>query len=51
MPGIFIVESMAQTAAVFTLDDLMKNDKEKYNVYFVTIDNVKFRKMVLPGIH
>ena len=29
MPGIFIVESMAQTAAVFTLDDLMKNDKEK----------------------
>ena len=50
MPGVLIVESMAQTAAVFTLDNLMKNDKEKkYNVYFMTIDNVKFRKMVLPG--
>lgn len=50
MPGVLIVESMAQTAAVFTLDNLMKNDKEKkHNVYFMTIDNVKFRKMVLPG--
>lgn len=48
MPGVLIVESMAQTAAIFTLDK--KNDKEKkYNVYFMTIDNVKFRKMVLPG--
>ena len=50
MPGVLIVESMAQTAAVFTLDNLMKNDKEKkHNVYFMTIDNVKFRKMVIPG--
>ena len=46
MPGVLIVEAMAQVAWV-----LMLNKKEnigKY-AYFLTLDNVKFRKTVVPG--
>ena len=48
MPGVMIVEAMAQTAAVLvtkTLDLLDKN----MMVYFMTIDSTKFRGMVVPG--
>lgn len=48
MPGILIVEAMAQTAAVMVgvANDLA--DKSML-VYFMGIDGVKFRRMVRPG--
>ncbi|KAA3597144.1 MAG: 3-hydroxyacyl-[acyl-carrier-protein] dehydratase FabZ [Calditrichaeota bacterium] len=47
MPGVLILEAMAQTGAV-----LLKNlvpDFEKKLVYFAAIDNAKFKKPVVPG--
>lgn len=48
MPGVLIVEAMAQTAAVLvgvTLDVADRN----LLTYFMAIDNCKFRSMVVPG--
>jgi UDP-3-O-[3-hydroxymyristoyl] N-acetylglucosamine deacetylase/3-hydroxyacyl-[acyl-carrier-protein] dehydratase len=47
MPGVLIVEAMAQTGGIL----LLKDDAEVENklVVFMGIDNVKFRKTVLPG--
>jgi len=47
MPGVLIVESMAQTGAILLLDALEK--PEEKIAYFMGINNVKFRKPVLPG--
>ena len=47
MPGVLIVEAMAQTAAVLALRDLP--DREKQLSLFSTIDNAKFRRPVVPG--
>ena len=46
MPGVLIVESMAQTACVMLLSQ--PNYKGKL-AYFMSIDGVKFRKIVFPG--
>jgi 3-hydroxyacyl-[acyl-carrier-protein] dehydratase len=48
MPGVLIVEAMAQTAGVLVFKSL---PEEKYGqaVYFLGIDNVRFRKPVVPG--
>ncbi|GGG58702.1 3-hydroxyacyl-[acyl-carrier-protein] dehydratase FabZ [Salipiger pallidus] len=48
MPGVTIVEAMAQTAAVMVGTALDLADKE-LKVYFMAIDNCKFRRMVVPG--
>jgi 3-hydroxyacyl-[acyl-carrier-protein] dehydratase len=48
MPGVLIIEAMAQTAGVLILSTEFKGDKGKI-VYFMTIDAVKFRKPVVPG--
>ena len=48
MPGVMIVESMAQTAAVLVVHTLGP-DAEGKLVYFMSIDNARFRKPVLPG--
>jgi len=48
MPGVLIVEAMAQTAGVLAF----KSNPEEYQkkpVYFLGIDNVRFRKTVVPG--
>ena len=48
MPGVTIIEAMAQTSAVMagvSLDMLDRNMK----IYFMAIDNCKFRRMVVPG--
>lgn len=48
MPGVAIVEAMAQTAAVLvnlTLDMVDKN----IGIYLMAVDNAKFRRMVVPG--
>ncbi|MBN2645637.1 MAG: 3-hydroxyacyl-ACP dehydratase FabZ [Desulfuromonadaceae bacterium] len=47
MPGVLIVEAMAQVGGLFaTLNDEIGDDKV---TYFTGIDNVKFRKPVRPG--
>jgi 3-hydroxyacyl-[acyl-carrier-protein] dehydratase len=48
MPGVLIVEAMAQTAACLVVKTLGEDAKGKI-VYFMTIDNARFRKPVVPG--
>lgn len=48
MPGVLIVEAMAQTAALVVVDFLGEEAQGKV-VYFMTIDNARFRKPVTPG--
>lgn len=48
MPGVLIIESMAQTAAILVVQTLGK-DAEGKLVYFMTIDSARFRKPVVPG--
>jgi 3-hydroxyacyl-[acyl-carrier-protein] dehydratase len=47
MPGVLIVEAMAQTSAVMVVDTMGK--KENRLVYFMTVDQARFRKPVVPG--
>ncbi|HYZ63704.1 MAG TPA: 3-hydroxyacyl-ACP dehydratase FabZ, partial [Acetobacteraceae bacterium] len=48
MPGVLIVESMAQTAAVLVVETLGPDSAGKL-VYFMTIEAAKFRRPVVPG--
>ena len=48
MPGVLIVEAMAQTAGVLVVDTLGAFDQDLL-VYFMTIDNCRFRAKVVPG--
>ena len=48
MPGVLIVEAMAQTAAVLVVHTLGP-DAEGKLVYFMSVDNARFRKPVFPG--
>lgn len=48
MPGVTIVEAMAQSAAVMVGAGLGMEDKNLL-VYFMSIDSCKFRRMVVPG--
>jgi 3-hydroxyacyl-[acyl-carrier-protein] dehydratase len=48
MPGVMIVESMAQTAAILVVKTLGEDAKGKL-VYFMTVDNARFRRPVTPG--
>ncbi|HNQ92688.1 MAG TPA: 3-hydroxyacyl-ACP dehydratase FabZ [Alphaproteobacteria bacterium] len=48
MPGVLIVESMAQTAGVLVVHTMGAEGEGKL-VYFMTIDNAKFRRPVVPG--
>ncbi len=47
MPGVLIVEAMAQTAGVLVLKSIP--DREKKLVLLVAIENAKFRRPVVPG--
>ena len=47
-PGVYQVEAMAQTAAVMAGVGLDLADKD-FGVYFMAMDNVKFRRKVVPG--
>jgi 3-hydroxyacyl-[acyl-carrier-protein] dehydratase len=48
MPGVLIVEAMAQTAAVLVVHTLGPEWERKL-VYFMSIDNARFRRPVFPG--
>jgi UDP-3-O-[3-hydroxymyristoyl] N-acetylglucosamine deacetylase / 3-hydroxyacyl-[acyl-carrier-protein] dehydratase len=47
MPGVLIVEAMAQAGGVFVLSQV--TDPENYSTYFMKIDKVKFKRKVVPG--
>jgi UDP-3-O-[3-hydroxymyristoyl] N-acetylglucosamine deacetylase/3-hydroxyacyl-[acyl-carrier-protein] dehydratase len=47
MPGVIIVEAMAQTGGILILSSVP--DPENYLTFFMKIDNVKFKHKVLPG--
>jgi len=47
MPGVLIVEAMAQVGGMLLMGDL--EDPESKVVYFTALDNVRFRRPVLPG--
>ncbi len=47
MPGVIIVEAMAQTGGILILSSVP--DPENYLTFFMKIDNVKFKQKVLPG--
>jgi len=54
MPGVLILESMAQVAGVLafastgTLDEIEQNMEDKV-IYFMSVDKLKFRRPVVPG--
>ena len=48
MPGVLIIEAMAQTAAVLVVETLGP-DAEGKLVYFMSIDDCRFRQPVVPG--
>ena len=48
MPGVLIVESMAQTAGVLVVETLGEASRGKL-VYFMSVENAKFRRPVVPG--
>lgn len=48
MPGVLIVEAMAQTSAILVVQTLGKEAEGKA-VFFMTIDGARFRKPVVPG--
>jgi 3-hydroxyacyl-[acyl-carrier-protein] dehydratase len=48
MPGVIIVEALAQTAGALVVHSLAL--KELPTVYFMTIENARFRKPVFPGM-
>ena len=47
MPGVLIIEAMAQAGGIFVLSSVP--DPENYITYFMKIDNVRFRQKVVPG--
>jgi beta-hydroxyacyl-ACP dehydratase FabZ len=47
MPGVLIIEALAQTGGVLLLSEVP--DRDKKLIYLVAVDNVRFRRPVVPG--
>lgn len=47
MPGVLIVEAMAQCGGIMVLRNIP--DPENYSIYFMKIDGVKFKRKIIPG--
>ena len=47
MPGVLLIEAMAQAGGLLVLSTV--DEPERYSTYFMKIDNVKFRRKVVPG--
>ena len=47
MPGVLQIEAMAQVGGIFALSKV--DDPEKYMTYFMKIDDVRFKRKVIPG--
>ena len=48
MPGVLILEAMAQSAGILTYASLTE-DRREVLIYFMAIEKAKFRRMVVPG--
>jgi 3-hydroxyacyl-[acyl-carrier-protein] dehydratase len=48
-PGVFLIEGMAQTAGVMCVISTLAQQERPKQVFFMTIDKAKFRKLVVPG--
>ena len=48
MPGVLLIESMAQTAGIFVVNSLGEQSEGSL-VYFMSVDKGRFRKPVVPG--
>ncbi|MBF0238059.1 MAG: 3-hydroxyacyl-ACP dehydratase FabZ [SAR324 cluster bacterium] len=48
MPGVLMVEALAQTAG-FVIHSSLENPPENFQVLFGGLDNVRFKKQVVPG--
>lgn len=48
MPGVLVLEAMAQAGGILAYETTMKDAKGKI-IYFMGLDNVRFRKPVIPG--
>lgn len=49
MPGVLIVEAMAQAAAVLGHHSLARNGNDRLYYYFAGIDDMRFKRPVVPG--
>lgn len=49
MPGVLVVEAMAQAAAILSFKTMNRKPDENSVYYFVGIDNARFKKPVIPG--
>ncbi|MGN7678283.1 MAG: 3-hydroxyacyl-ACP dehydratase FabZ [Anaplasma sp.] len=49
MPGVLIVESMAQSSMLCIAQESGDNAADNKSVYFMSIDSAKFRRVVVPG--
>lgn len=49
MPGVLQIEAMAQTSGIIVLTSFPEEERTGNSVYFMTVDEVKFRKPILPG--
>ena len=49
MPGVLIIEAMAQVGGMLLMGHFEGQNVEDKVVYFMSLDNVKFRRPVLPG--
>lgn len=47
MPGVLLVEAMAQVGGILVLGQM--EETHRYSTYFLKLDNIKFRKKVVPG--
>ena len=47
MPGVLQIEAMAQCGGIYALSTV--EEPEKYSTYFMKIDNVRFKRKVIPG--
>lgn len=49
MPGVLIIEAMAQAAGIFVMSNSKDIEPSKHVVYFMSIEEAQFRKPVVPG--
>src|SRR6202030_4830988 len=49
MPGVLIIEAMAQTGGLLLLLEFSERERENKLLYFVAIDGARFRRPVVPG--
>src|ERR1700681_374854 len=49
MPGVLIIEAMAQTGGLLLLMEVPEREREQKLLYFVAIDGARFRRPVVPG--